>query len=243
MCVNGFLKYLNSVYCTVENDAAGGKWLIHFCVEKACFRRWPKYPGRKWMKVTELQFMCQANVGTTIQCALQYQSIGWLPASQSLGPIKTTSLSVHRCTLHRSHSWEWQEWLTKICSSLGQCPLSPYKPNQGMVCHTPTILIEFLTLYSLSHNPIEDLFIFLSACRWKIDVHCLMSLLEAMDAACEDIKAEAWRGWLCPAKWFFPLCIARHNFMCEVDEINMKKQNSEYFCGHRLAFTFIHSQC
>lgn len=56
------------------------------------------------------------------------------------------------------------------------------------------MLMEFLLLYSLFLNPIEE---FYSAWRWKVydcQPHTQIILLTAMDAAREDISADAYRG-------------------------------------------------
>ncbi|KAL6477133.1 hypothetical protein MHYP_G00156320 [Metynnis hypsauchen] len=79
-------------------------------------------------------------------------------------------------------------------------------------------LMEFLPPYSPFLNPIEEFF---SAWRWKVydhQPHTQMSLLTAMDAACEDITADACRGWIRHSRRFFPRCIAREDIQCDVDE-------------------------
>lgn len=126
--------YLNS-----SNHAGEGKWITHFCAGKSGFQRThrqdtrPKYHRDKYhtSKVTEPMLMFQPNAGATLECVLHCQSMGWLPASHHWA-LKQNS-SILRCILRRSHSWEWQgtgqEWLTRICSSLGQGQLSPYKSN------------------------------------------------------------------------------------------------------------------
>ncbi|KAL7852197.1 hypothetical protein SRHO_G00179820 [Serrasalmus rhombeus] len=81
------------------------------------------------------------------------------------------------------------------------------------------MLMLFLPPYSPFLNPIEEFF---SAWRWKVydrQPHTQMTLLAAMDAACEDITAEACRGWIRRSKSFFPRCIAREAIRCDVDEI------------------------
>ena len=45
-----------------------------------------------------------------------------------------------------------------------------------------------------------------------------MTLLAAMDAVCDDITAEACRGWIRHSKRFFPRCIAGEDIRCDVDE-------------------------
>lgn len=89
--------------------------------------------------------------------------------------------------------------------------------RQWFVTH-PRMLIEFLPPYSPFLNPIEEFF---SAWRWKVydrQPHTQMTLLAAMDAACEDITVDACRGWIRHSKRFFPRCIARENIRCDVDE-------------------------
>lgn len=84
--------------------------------------------------------------------------------------------------------------------------------------HHRRMLIEFLPPYSPFLNPIEEFF---SAWRWKVydhQPHTRMTLLAAMDAACEDISADACRGWIRHSRRFFPRCIARQNICCDVDE-------------------------
>lgn len=47
-----------------------------------------------------------------------------------------------------------------------------------------------------------------------------MTLLAAMEAACEDITEDACRGWIRHSKsfFFFPHCIASEDIRCDVDE-------------------------
>ncbi len=45
-----------------------------------------------------------------------------------------------------------------------------------------------------------------------------MSLLDSMDAASQDITAEHCQGWIWHTKIFFPICLAREDFRCDVDE-------------------------
>ncbi len=81
------------------------------------------------------------------------------------------------------------------------------------------MLMEFLAPYSPFLNPIEE---FSSAWRWKVyerQPHTLMTLLAAMDVACEeDITVDACRGWIRHSKIFFPRCLAREDICCDVDE-------------------------
>ncbi len=58
------------------------------------------------------------------------------------------------------------------------------------------MLMEFLSPYSPFLNPIEEFF---SAWRWKVydrQPHTQMTLLAAMNAACDDITADAYRDWI-----------------------------------------------
>lgn len=80
------------------------------------------------------------------------------------------------------------------------------------------MLMEFLPPYCSFLNPVEE---FYSAWRWKVYGHrpqTQMTQLAAMDAACEDITADACRGWIRHLKRFFPRCIAREDIRCDVDE-------------------------
>ncbi|XP_051238676.1 uncharacterized protein LOC127353457 [Dicentrarchus labrax] len=65
------------------------------------------------------------------------------------------------------------------------------------------MLMEFLSPYSPFRNPIEEIF---SAWRWKVydrHPHTQTTILAAMDAACDDITADACRGWIRHCKRFF----------------------------------------
>ncbi len=80
------------------------------------------------------------------------------------------------------------------------------------------MLVEYLPPYSPFLNPIEDFF---SSWRWKVydrHPHTQMTLLVAMDAACDDITAESCRGWIRHSRRYFPRCIARDDIRCGVDE-------------------------
>ncbi|KAI2661539.1 Ribosome maturation factor RimP [Labeo rohita] len=82
----------------------------------------------------------------------------------------------------------------------------------------PRMMSHFLAPYSPFLNPIEEFF---SAWRWKVfdhRPHDQMSLLDAMDAACQDITAEHCQGWIRHAKRFFPRCLAKEDIRCDVDE-------------------------
>ncbi len=82
----------------------------------------------------------------------------------------------------------------------------------------PRMMSLFVAPYSPFLNPIEEFF---SAWRWKVFDHRpqdQMSLLDAMDAACQDITAEHCQGWIRHTKIFFPRCLAREDIRCDVDE-------------------------
>ena len=53
---------------------------------------------------------------------------------------------------------------------------------------------------------------------YKHQAQIQRSLLNAMDAACDDITGDQCRGWLRHACCFFPRCITRENISCDVDE-------------------------
>ncbi|XP_025998210.1 uncharacterized protein LOC113030836 [Astatotilapia calliptera] len=79
------------------------------------------------------------------------------------------------------------------------------------------MLMEFLPPYSPFLNPIEEFF---SSWRWKVydrHPHTQMTLLAAMDAACDDITAESCRGWIRHSRRYFPRCIDRADIRCDVD--------------------------
>lgn len=82
----------------------------------------------------------------------------------------------------------------------------------------PRMAMLVLPPYLPFFNPIEE---FSSALRWKVydrQPHTQMSLLEAMDAGCEDITPEACRGWQRHTRRYFQRCMARENIRCDVDE-------------------------
>ncbi len=74
----------------------------------------------------------------------------------------------------------------------------------------PRMMSIFLAPYSTFLNLIEEFF---STWRWK--VFDQMSLLDAMDAACQDITAELCQGWIRHTKRY----LAREeDIRCDVDE-------------------------
>lgn len=78
--------------------------------------------------------------------------------------------------------------------------------------------ILYLPPYSPFLNPIEEFF---SAWRWKVHdrhPHEQVTLLQAMDDACNDITADQCQAWIRHARRFFPRCLANENIHCDVDE-------------------------
>jgi len=142
-----------------------------------------------------------------------------------------------RHSLQGSHPWtregsDWR-WLTKVRDSLGQCQFPSLQHHQAMVATHNRMLMEFLSPYSPFLNPIEECF---SAWRWKVydrQPHTQMTLLAAMDAACDDVTADAGRGWIRHSKRFFPRCIAREDICCDVDE-NLWPNRQEHQEVYRL---------
>lgn len=45
-----------------------------------------------------------------------------------------------------------------------------------------------------------------------------VTLLQAMDDACNDITAHQCQAWIRHAQRFFPRCLANENIHCDVDE-------------------------
>ncbi len=58
-----------------------------------------------------------------------------------------------------------------------------------------------------------------------------MTLLVAMDAACDDITAESLRGWI-HSRRYFPRCIARDDIRCGVDDETMWPDREERLDVH-----------
>ncbi|XP_029681515.1 uncharacterized protein [Takifugu rubripes] len=78
------------------------------------------------------------------------------------------------------------------------------------------MVMEFLPPYSPFLNPIEEFF---SAWRWKVyDRDTQVTLLAAMDAACQDNTADSCRAWIRHARRYYPRCLAREDIRCDVDE-------------------------
>ncbi|KAL0154153.1 hypothetical protein M9458_050612 [Cirrhinus mrigala] len=82
----------------------------------------------------------------------------------------------------------------------------------------PQFLALHLPPYSPFLNPIEEFF---STWRWKVydrHPHEQVTLLQAMDDACNDIIADQCQAWIRHARRFFPRCLANENIHCDVDE-------------------------
>ncbi len=76
----------------------------------------------------------------------------------------------------------------------------------------------YLPPYSPFLNPIEEFF---SAWRRKVHdrhPHEQVTLLQAMDDACNYITADQCQAWIRHARRFFPRCLANENIHCDVDE-------------------------
>ncbi|KAI2667403.1 Insertion element IS630 uncharacterized 39 kDa protein [Labeo rohita] len=82
----------------------------------------------------------------------------------------------------------------------------------------PQFLALHLPSYSPFLNPVEEFF---STWRWKVydrHPHEQVTLLQAMDDACNDITADQCQAWIHHARRFFPRCLANENIHCDVDE-------------------------
>ncbi len=90
-----------------------------------------------------------------------------------------------------------------ICDHMGQCGIPPFPCSHSLVDAHPRMMSLLVAPYSPFLNPIEEFF---SAWRWKVFDHRpqdQMSLLDAMDATCQDITAEHCQGWIRHTKRFF----------------------------------------
>ncbi len=79
---------------------------------------------------------------------------------------------------------------------MGQCGIPHSRAVKAWFDAHTRMLSLFIAPYSPFFNPIEEFF---SAWRWKVvDRHPQdqMSLLDAMDAASQDITAEHCQGWI-----------------------------------------------
>ena len=86
----------------------------------------------------------------------------------------------------------------------------------------------FLPPYSPFLNPIKDLF---SSWRWKVydrRPYKRVTLLQAMEEACEDIQDAACQAWIRHARRFFPRCLTRENIRCDVDENLWPERNDRH---------------
>ena len=48
--------------------------------------------------------------------------------------------------------------------------------------------------------------------------HTQVTLLAAMDAACQDITADSCRAWIRHSRRYYPHCLAWEDIWCDVDE-------------------------
>ncbi|KAK6491793.1 hypothetical protein HHUSO_G3964, partial [Huso huso] len=93
--------------------------------------------------------------------------------------------------------------------------------------------ILFLPPFSPFLNPIEEVSASTTLKVYDHHPQEQATLIQAMEAACEDITVEACQGWICHARLFFPRCMARDNVLCDVDENlwpdrNERQGNEEY---------------
>ncbi len=113
-----------------------------------------------------------------------------------IGPYNTDCLVTFLDTLYRDLIPEQERG--QIGDDLPKCVIVwdnvSFHPSniikQWFAAHN-RMLMEFLSRYSPFLNPIEEFF---SAWRWKVydrQPHTQMTLLAAMDVACDDITAEA----------------------------------------------------
>ena len=98
---------------------------------------------------------------------------------------------------------------------MGQCQLSSSSHRPKLVRWPPTISASVSsTLLSISKSS--------SAWRWKVydrQPYERLTLLEAMEEACDDIDVSAIQGWIRHSRRFFPRCSAREDIACDVDEV------------------------
>ncbi len=72
-----------------------------------------------------------------------------------------------------------------------------------------------------------------------------MSLLDAMNAACEDVTADHCRGWVRHSRRLFPRYMAMENIRCDVNEnlwLDQQEQqdvHQEYFFSWMLFCVFV----
>lgn len=154
--------------------------------------------------------MLQATAGAISLCAAISEN-GVSTHIPNIGPYNTQKLLTFLDTLYRDLIPENEGGLIRHDFHHTNAIREWLAVHQRM-------LMVFLPPYSPFLNPIEEFF---SAWRWKVydhRPHNQMSLLAAMDAACDGITAEHCRGWLRHARRFFPRCIARENLRCDVDE-------------------------
>lgn len=140
-----------------------------------------------------------------------------------IGPYNTQLLLSFLNTLYRDLIPEHQRGLVR-----------PDLPNDVIVWdnvsfHRTNIVREWfaaLERITMDFLPPSSQFLyrtesFFSARRWKVydyQAQDQMSLLDAVNDACEDITCDQCRGWLRHARRFFPWGITRENIRCDVDE-------------------------
>ncbi|KAI7812952.1 hypothetical protein IRJ41_012596 [Triplophysa rosa] len=179
------------------------------------------YMEEAGFNLTKRRRRCQRGGNITMGAAISENGV--LTHIPIIGPYNTECLVTFLDTLYRDLIPE-QEW-GQIGDDLPKYVIvwdnvSFHRSNiirQWFAAHN-RMLMEFLSPYSPFLNPIEQFF---SAWRWKVydrQPHTQMTLLAAMDAACDDITADFCRGWIRHSKRFFPCFIAREDICCDVDE-------------------------
>ena len=53
-----------------------------------------------------------------------------------------------------------------------------------------------------------------------------------MELACVDISVEAFQRWIRHSRVFFPLCLARDNIACDVDEVMLSDAAQRHDAAH-----------
>lgn len=120
-----------------------------------------------------------------------------MPSSPIFPSIQyTTSPDSFRHSSLGHSPWEWEGWRPTQHVVVWDNVSFHYSHlvRQWFAAHD-RMLVQYLPPYSPFLNPIEEFF---TAWRWKFydwHSHVQMALLAAMDAACDNITAESWRGW------------------------------------------------
>ncbi len=217
------VKYL----CTYNNFiviCSKLRMTISQYVDEAGF--WPKVEGVVEMSsATEQLLICQANgeeISVCAHCAAISEN-GMLTRIPRIRPYDTQHVLTILETLYMTHPWWWEgpfrDDLTKYVVICYNVRFHHSHTIRQWFAIYYRMLMEFLPHYSPFLNPIEE---FYSAWRWKVyerQPHTLMTLLAAMDVACEeDITVDACRGWIRHSKISFPCCLAKEDICCDVDE-------------------------